>query len=88
MARYRATPLALDTSYYVTSVYDAKAKTMDVYLNGEFDNDVLVGPVMGIEKSSRKRICIGRRGGCRSIHGRDRRCAHLLAAADAGRDRG
>ena len=61
MARYGTTPLALDTWYYVTGVYNAKAKTMDVYLNGELDNGVLVGPVMGIQKSSRKNIYIGRR---------------------------
>ena len=61
MARYGTTPLALDTWYYVAGVYNAKAKTMDVYLNGELDNGFLVGPVMGIQKSSRKNIYIGRR---------------------------
>ena len=43
MARYGATPLALDTWYYVTGVYNAEAKTMDVYLNGELDDSVLMG---------------------------------------------
>ena len=61
MARYGTTPLALDTWYYVAGVYNAKAKTIDVYLNGELDNGVLVGPVMGMQKSSRNNIYIGRR---------------------------
>ena len=50
MARYGATPLALDTWYYVAGVYDAEAKTMDVYLNGELDNGFLRGPGGGHSK--------------------------------------
>ena len=61
MARYGKTPLALNTWYYVTGVYDAKAKTMDVYLNGELDNGFLLGPVMGIQKSSRENVYVGTR---------------------------
>ena len=59
-ARYGATPLALDTWYYVTGVYDADAKTMDVYLNGKLDNGFLLGPVEGMQKSSRKNVYAGR----------------------------
>ncbi len=62
MARYGKTPLALNTWYYVAGVYNAKAKTMDVYLNGELDNGVLVGPVTGSQKSSRENVYVGRRG--------------------------
>jgi hypothetical protein len=61
MARYGKTPLALDTWYYVTGVYDAKAKTMDVYLNGELDNGFLLGPVMGNQKASRQIVYVGKR---------------------------
>ena len=61
MARYGKTPLALNTWYYVAGVYNAKAKTMDVYLNGELDNGFLLGPVMGIQKSSRQNVYVGRR---------------------------
>ena len=61
MARYGKTPLALNTWYYVAGVYDAKAKTMDVYLNGELDNGFLLGPVTGIQKSSRKNVYVGKR---------------------------
>ena len=50
MARYGATPLALDTWYYVAGVYDAEAKTMDVYLNGELDNGFARGPGGGRSK--------------------------------------
>jgi len=60
MARYGTTPLALNTWYYVAGVYNAKAKTMDVYLNGELDNGFLLGPVMGTQKSSRKNVYVGR----------------------------
>jgi hypothetical protein len=62
MARYGKTPLALDTWYYVAGVYNAKAKTMDVYLNGERDNGFLLGPVTGIQKNSRQNLYVGRRG--------------------------
>jgi hypothetical protein len=61
MARYGKTPLALNTWYYVAGVYNAKAKTMDVYLNGELDNGFLLGQVMGIQKSSRQNVYVGRR---------------------------
>ena len=61
MARYGKTPLALNTWYYVAGVYDANAKTMDVYLNGELDNGSLWGPVTGIQKSSRENVYVGRR---------------------------
>ena len=61
MARYGKTPLALNTWYYVAGVYNAKAKTMDVYLNGELDNGFLLGLVTGIQKSSRMNVYVGRR---------------------------
>ena len=38
MARYGATPLVLGTWYHVAGVYDADARTLDVYLNGKLDN--------------------------------------------------
>ena len=36
--RCGTTPLAVDTWYHITGVYDAGARTMDVYLNGVLDN--------------------------------------------------
>jgi hypothetical protein len=61
MARYGATPLAVDTWYHVAGVYDAEARTLDVYLNGEPDNGVLLGSVTGRQRSSRAAVYVGRR---------------------------
>ena len=62
MARYGATPLALNTRYYVAGVYDAAAQTLDVYLNGELNNGFLRGPVISLQRSSRGAFYVGRRG--------------------------
>ena len=61
MARYGATRLVTGTWYHVAGVYDAQAKTMDVYLNGRSDNGFLLGPVTGSQLSSRSSVYIGRR---------------------------
>ncbi len=61
MARYGATPLALNTWYHVGGVYDAAAQTLDVYLNGELDNGFLLGSISSIQRSSRGNVYIGRR---------------------------
>ena len=61
MARYGATPLVTGTWYHVAGVYDAQAKTMDVYLNGRPDNGFLLGPVTGSQLSSRSSVYVGRR---------------------------
>jgi len=42
-------------------VYNAQAKTMDVYLNGELDNGFLVGPVTGSQTTPQKNVSVGRR---------------------------
>ena len=52
MARYGATPLALNTWYYVAGVYDAAAQTLDVYSNGELDNGFFRGSVISLQRSS------------------------------------
>jgi concanavalin A-like lectin/glucanase superfamily protein/VanZ like protein len=61
MARYGATSLVVDTWYHVAGVYDAEARTLDVYLNGELDNGFLLGPVTGTQRSSRATLYVGRR---------------------------
>jgi hypothetical protein len=61
MARYGATPLVVGRWYHVAGVYDADARTLDVYLDGELDNGVLVGTVTGGQRSSRERVYVGRR---------------------------
>jgi len=61
MARYGATPIRLDTWYHVAGVYDAETQTLDVYLNGELDNGVLIGPVGAARRSPREPLLVGRR---------------------------
>ena len=62
MARYGATPLALHTWYHVAGVYDAAARTLDVYLNGALDDGVLLGAVSPAQRSARGAVYVGRRG--------------------------
>ena len=45
VARYGKTELARDTWYYVAGVYDADARTMNVYLNGHSDDGYLLETV-------------------------------------------
>jgi hypothetical protein len=61
MARYGATPLVIGTWYHVAGIYDAEARTLDVYLNGNLDDGFLVGTVTGRQRSSRSAVYIGRR---------------------------
>lgn len=61
MARYGATPLEVNTWHHVAGVYNAGAKTLEVYLNGELDNGFLLGTVSGLQHSSREKVYVGRR---------------------------
>ena len=61
MARYGATPLVVGVWYYIAGVYDAEARTLDVYLNGELDSGFLLGRVSGAQRSSRSALYVGRR---------------------------
>lgn len=61
MMRYGRTPFVLDTWYHVAGVYDAPAKTLDVYVNGEMDNGFLLGDVTGTQHPSRAAVYLGRR---------------------------
>jgi VanZ family protein len=61
MARYGTTPLVLNTWTHIAGVYDATARTLDVYLNGKLDNGFLLGAVSSTQHSSRKPVYIGRR---------------------------
>jgi glucose/arabinose dehydrogenase/PKD repeat protein len=62
MMRYGATTLQLNTWYHVAGVYDATARTMNVYLNGQLDNGSLVGTVTASQQNSANNVNIGRRG--------------------------
>jgi VanZ family protein len=61
MARYGKTPLLVDQWYHVAGVYDAGAKSLDVYLNGKPDNGALAGSVTGLQRCSRAAVYVGRR---------------------------
>jgi len=61
MARYGATSLPLGTWHHIAGVYDAPARTLDVYLDGELDNGYLLGPVTSQQRSSRAGVSVGRR---------------------------
>jgi hypothetical protein len=61
MTRYGATTLLPNTWYHAAGVYDAKAKTLDVYLDGRPDNGRLDGVVTGSQRSSRGATYIGQR---------------------------
>jgi hypothetical protein len=65
MARYGATRLVVDRWYHVAGVYNAEARTLDVYLDGTLDNGALRGAVTGMQRSSRGAVRVGRRGNSR-----------------------
>jgi len=67
MARYGATELVRDTWYHVAGVYDADARTLDVYLNGHLDNGSLMGPVAPVHLPSSQPVCVGRRADVREF---------------------
>lgn len=62
MARYGRTALELDRWYHFAGVYDARARTLDVYLDGRLDNGALAGTVSSTQRSARTDVFIGRRG--------------------------
>jgi hypothetical protein len=87
MARYGATPLALDVWYYVAGVYDAQAQTLDVYVNGKIDNGFLLGHVTGLQHPSRTPLYVGRRADGRGYEfagaiGEVRLYSHALTQAE------
>jgi hypothetical protein len=61
MARYGATELFRDTWYHVAGVYDAEAKSLHVFLNGQCDDGFLLGQVTSVQQASSQRVCIGTR---------------------------
>jgi Concanavalin A-like lectin/glucanases superfamily/VanZ like family len=62
MARYGATPLVAGRWYHIAGVYDARARTLDVYLNGKLDNGFLKGEVTSSQRAARSPLYLGRRG--------------------------
>jgi glucose/arabinose dehydrogenase/PKD repeat protein len=61
--RYSATVLATDTWYHVAGVYDAAARTLNVYLNGVLNNGTLSGTVPTAQFNAPYPVQIGQRPG-------------------------
>ena len=59
--RYSTTVRALDTWYHVAGVYDATARSLDIYVNGVLDNGVLSGTVPASMFDSGVSATIGQR---------------------------
>jgi len=61
--RYSTTVRQLNVWYHVAGVYDAAARTLDIYVNGVRDNGVLLGTVPASQVNSSVNVNIGRRSG-------------------------
>ena len=59
--RYSTTVRSLDVWYYVTGVYDAAARTLDIYVNGVLDNGVLAGTIPASQVDAPVNAYIGKR---------------------------
>jgi VanZ family protein len=67
MARYGHTPLQTNRWYHVAGVYDARAQSLDVYLDGRLDDGCLMGRVTSRQHVSGKEAFVGRRGDVRGF---------------------
>jgi uncharacterized repeat protein (TIGR01451 family) len=63
MARFGATALQSNVWYHVAGVYDAAAKTLNVYLNGQLDNGGSSGAVTATQENSTENVQVGQRPG-------------------------
>ena len=61
--RYSSTVRSLNTWYHVAGVYNASARTLDIYVNGVLNNGVLVGTIPSLQVSPNVNVNIGRRTG-------------------------
>jgi hypothetical protein len=61
--RYSTTVRQLNVWYHVAGVYNASARTLDIYVNGVLDNGVLVGTVPTSQATNNVNVNIGRRTG-------------------------
>src|SRR5204862_4826534 len=59
--RNSVTQVALNTWYHVAGVYNAAARTLDIYVNGVLDNGILSGTVPASQSNSTVNVNIGRR---------------------------
>ena len=61
--RYSTTVRALNVWYHVAGVYNASARTLDIYVNGVLNNGTLSGTVPASQINSAVNVNIGRRSG-------------------------
>jgi hypothetical protein len=61
--RYSTTVRALNTWYHVAGVYDAAARTLNIYVNGMLDDGVLRGTVPAAQFNGAVNVNIGRHSG-------------------------
>jgi sulfur relay (sulfurtransferase) complex TusBCD TusD component (DsrE family) len=61
--RYSVATRSLNVWYHVAGVYNAAARTLDVYVNGALDNGTLVGTIPASQLNSTVNVNIGRRTG-------------------------
>ena len=62
--RYSATVRQLGTWYHVAGVYDATARTLNIYVNGVLDNGALSGTVPASQyNNAAENVTVGRRSG-------------------------
>jgi hypothetical protein len=61
--RYSTTVRTLNTWYHVAGVYNAAARTLDIYINGSLDNGVLTGTIPASQNDPNENVTIGKRNG-------------------------
>ena len=61
--RYSNTVLATNTWYHIAGVYDATARTLNIYVNGVLDNGVLSGTVPAAQTDANVNVNIAQRTG-------------------------
>ena len=61
--RYSATVRSLNVWYHVAGVYNATARTLDIYVNGIRNNGVLIGTIPASQINAAVNVNIGRRSG-------------------------
>ena len=61
--RYSTTVRSLNVWYHVAGVYNASARTLDIYVNGVLDNGTLNGTIPASQINSAVNVNIGRRSG-------------------------
>ena len=61
--RYSTTVRSLNVWYHVAGVYNAVARTLDIYVNGVLNNGALIGTIPASQVNSAVNVNIGRRSG-------------------------